>query len=94
MKTTKTIVSTLALIVFLATPFAGTAEDNKEKSKPYPLDTCVVSGDKLGEMGAPYIYMHEGREVRFCCKSCVKDFKKDPAKYLKKIDDAEQNAKK
>jgi hypothetical protein len=61
----------------------------------YPLDTCVVSGDKLegGGMGGPvdYIYKQEGkpdRLVRFCCKSCIKDFKKDPAKYLKLIDEA------
>lgn len=61
----------------------------------YPLDTCVVSGDKLdgGSMGAPidYVYKEDGkpdRLVRFCCKSCIKDFKKEPAKYLKTIDDA------
>jgi hypothetical protein len=61
----------------------------------YPLTTCVVSGDKLedGEMGPPvnYVYKEEGkpdRLVRFCCKGCIKDFKKDPAKYLKMIDDA------
>lgn len=66
----------------------------KEKAA-YPLDTCVVSGDELkpGEMGPPidYVYKQEGkpdRLVRFCCKNCIKDFKKDPAKYLKKIDDA------
>ena len=59
----------------------------------YPLDTCVVSGEKLGEMGAPvdYIYKEDGqpdRLVRLCCKMCIPKFKKDPAKYLKQIDDA------
>jgi hypothetical protein len=61
----------------------------------YPMATCVVSGDKLedGDMGPPIDYIHkeEGkpdRLVRLCCKGCVKDFKKDPAKYLKMIDDA------
>ncbi len=59
----------------------------------YPLDTCVVSGEKLGEMGAPIDYIHKetgkpDRLVRFCCKMCVTKFKKDPAKYLKLIDDA------
>lgn len=66
----------------------------KQAKAAYPLDTCVVSGDKLeGDMGQPidYVYKEAGkpdRLVRFCCKGCVKDFKKDPAKYLKKIDDA------
>jgi hypothetical protein len=60
----------------------------------YPLATCTVSGDKLGgDMGAPfdYVYQEDGkpdRLVRFCCKNCLKDFKKDPAKYLKMIDGA------
>jgi hypothetical protein len=61
----------------------------------YPLDTCVVSDEKLdgGDMGAPvdFVYKEEGkpdRLVRFCCNSCIKKFKKDPAKYLKVLDDA------
>ena len=60
----------------------------------YPLTTCTVSGDKLGgDMGAPedYIYREQGkpdRLVRFCCKDCLGDFRKDPAKYLRMIDDA------
>ncbi|HRX54423.1 MAG: hypothetical protein R3F31_10435 [Verrucomicrobiales bacterium] len=54
-------------------------------AKPYPLDTCLVSGEKLGEMGAPVVINHEGQEIKFCCKSCLPDFKEDPAKYLKKL---------
>jgi YHS domain-containing protein len=62
-------------------------------TKPaYPLTTCVVSGEKLGEMGKPHVIQYEGREVQFCCPSCEKEFKKDPAKYLKKIDDAAKKA--
>ena len=56
----------------------------------YPLSTCVVSGDKLGVMGAPVIVQHDGTEVRFCCKDCVKDFDKDPEKYLKRLHAAPQ----
>jgi hypothetical protein len=79
----------------IAARAAADAQKNPANSTAdYPLATCVVSGDKLGgDMGAPvdYIYKEEGkpdRLVRFCCKNCVKDFKKDPAKYLKMIDDA------
>lgn len=59
----------------------------------YPLDTCVVSNDELGMMGEPveFIYRQEGqpdRLLRFCCKDCVADFKKDPAKYLNLLDAA------
>jgi YHS domain-containing protein len=51
----------------------------------YPLTTCVVSGEKLGEMGAPVVINYKGTEVRFCCNGCVKKFKADPEKYLAKL---------
>lgn len=54
----------------------------------YPLKVCPVSGEKLGAMGDPYVYKHEGREIRFCCKGCVKDFTKNPARYLAQLDAA------
>ena len=48
----------------------------------YPLDVCVVSGEKLGSMGEPYVMTHEGTEVRFCCKECLPKFNEDPDKYV------------
>lgn len=63
-------------------------------SAAYPLQICVVSGEKLGSMGKAFVHSHEGREVQFCCKGCLKDFNKDPQKYLKKIDEATEKAKK
>ena len=67
----------------------------EQAKKSYPLTTCVVSGEPIenNDMGGPYDYVHkeEGkpdRLVRFCCEGCVKRFKKDPAKYLAKIDAA------
>lgn len=49
-----------------------------------PADTCPVSGQKLGSMGAPIVVQHEGREIRLCCAGCVRAFKANPAKYLTK----------
>lgn len=85
---------TTAMLIVAAFAFALAAEEKKgdpaaEQRKNYPTDTCVVSDEKLGgSMGAPYEHMHEGRLVMLCCKGCVKDFQKNPAKYLKKLDDA------
>jgi YHS domain-containing protein len=73
---------------------AAAADTNSVKLKPYTLKNCVVSGDKLGEMGDPYVYAYKGREIKFCCKGCLKDFDKDPAKYIKLIDEGEAKAKK
>jgi YHS domain-containing protein len=50
------------------------------------LATCPVSGEKLsGDMGAPYVFVYQGQEVKLCCKGCKKDFDKNPDKYLKLI---------
>jgi len=65
-----------------------------QQKASYPTDACIVSEDKLGaDMGKPvdYIYRVQGqpdRLVTFCCKDCVKDFNKDPDKYLKILDEA------
>jgi YHS domain-containing protein len=60
----------------------------KEQLADYPLDTCVVTGEKLGGMGKAVDYVYKGRLVRFCCPHCKADFNKDPAKYLAMIDKA------
>lgn len=51
----------------------------------YPLTTCIVSDEKLGEMGKPVTIDYKGQQVGFCCKSCIGSFQKDPAKYLAKL---------
>ena len=55
----------------------------------YPLDTCIVmEGDPLSdeELGIePIDYLYGTKLVRFCCKSCVKKFNKDPDAYLAKL---------
>jgi hypothetical protein len=54
-------------------------------AKPYPLEVCIVSDEKLGSMGDPVVKVVDGQEVKFCCKSCVPDFEKEPAKFLTKL---------
>ena len=71
------------------------SQKKTDKVKPYVLKTCPVSDEKLGgDMGQPYLFTYQDREIKLCCKSCLKDFKKDPKKYLKKIEEAEKKAKK
>jgi YHS domain-containing protein len=82
---TKSILTAIALF---ALPSLFAAETGKkEEVKPYKPDTCIVSGEKLGEMGKPYVFVHEGQEIKLCCKSCLKKFDKEPAKYLKKLEE-------
>ncbi|MFN9785891.1 MAG: hypothetical protein ACK57N_04870 [Planctomycetia bacterium] len=76
-------------------------EQGKEEAKPseadaaairaqapsYPLDTCAVSGEKLGSMGKPLDMVVEGRMVRLCCKGCTKGVAKDKDAIFKKLDE-------
>lgn len=88
---TNVLPALLACIAFAAPALAADgAAAPAPKPKPYTLDTCVVTGEKIGSMGDAIVVVREGREIKFCCRGCIKDFDKDPAKYLKKIDDAEQ----
>lgn len=64
----------------------------------YPLKTCLVSDEALGSMGEAVAHVHReagkpDRVVFVCCEGCIDDFKKEPAKYLKKVDDAKAKAK-
>lgn len=85
------LLSTSLLVTALAaSALAADAAGDTPKPKPYVLDTCIVSGDKLGGMGDPVVVVRDGREIKFCCKGCIKDFDKDPAAFVKKIEAAEQ----
>lgn len=58
--------------------------------KDYPLKTCPVSEEKLGEHGKPVKVTNDGTDVYLCCKSCVKDFNKDPGKYTAMVKGAKK----
>jgi len=78
-------IAVLTLAAGLVGGVASLAADKKETT-PYTLDKCVVSGEKLGSMGKPYVFTNGLQEVKLCCKGCLKDFQKDAAKYTKKIE--------
>ncbi len=93
---------THTLIALLATAMLGGglsfgADKEKDKAAPatgvpasYPLKKCPVSDEALGEMGKPVKATHEGTDVYLCCKSCLKDFNKEPAKYTAKVKEAQK----
>jgi YHS domain-containing protein len=50
---------------------------------------CPVMGDPIN----PEIYVdYQGRRIYFCCSMCPETFKKDPEKYLKKLDEQMKEA--
>ncbi len=101
MKLSKLLIASLIVTAYLALPalaLAGEANAGpakQDKVKPYTLKTCIVTDEKLGgDMGKPYVFIYQGREIKFCCQSCLKDFNKEPAKYIKKLEKAEKKAAK
>lgn len=94
MKLCKALIGTMAILALSA---AYGADEKAADAKPieglpanYPLKKCVISNEELGGMGKPYKVTHAGTDVYLCCKSCLKDFKKDPDKYVKMVKDAEK----
>ncbi len=87
----------LVFTTILTTPFLFLSCSQKETEQtskkqditnsitPYPLEICLVSGEKLGSMGDPYIINYEGQEIKFCCAGCEPKFNKNPSKFLTQI---------
>lgn len=46
---------------------------------------CPVSGKPIGSMGEGVSQSYNGKTYKLCCGACVKPFKKDPEKYIRKI---------
>ena len=82
-----TIVAALAAAFITTSTFAAPATEGVPKD--YPLTKCPVSDEKLGEHGKPVKAAAEGTDVWLCCKSCIKDFNKEPKKFVKMVKDAE-----
>ena len=61
--------------------------------KPYRLETCLVSDDKLGDRGKPYVFTHKRQQIKLCCKSCKKEFKQNLKKYLEKLESKSKDKK-
>ncbi|HEY3761401.1 MAG TPA: hypothetical protein VGN23_06605 [Verrucomicrobiae bacterium] len=86
-----------AALIFLAAPASRADGTNSvAQPTPYPLDHCVVSGDKFdSSMGAPIEYVYQDKakginqEIKFCCPMCKPDFLKNPDKYMAIIQQAE-----
>ena len=59
------------------------ADEGTPSPRPYPLENCVVSNDKIDPQVAPVVF--NGQEFRFCCRGCVKKFNRDHEKYAARL---------
>lgn len=74
-------------------PVGGEPVDNSvveasQDTEAYPIDYCIVSGEKLGTMGDAVEVTVNDRTVKLCCTMCETKLRKDPEKYLTALDAA------
>ena len=58
----------------------------EQQSDTYPLQTCLISEDALGD--EPVNFVYENRLVRFCCEMCIDTFLNDPNAGLAQLNEA------
>jgi len=86
-------------ILFLASGiFLVRAEDNAQSGVSSVTHTqnvdnkvCPVTGDKIS-VDTNVTYEYEGKIYNFCCAGCIEEFKKDPVKYIKKIEEEKNSS--
>ena len=64
-------------------PEAPKGEEQADKSAKPINKTCPVEG---GEVDPEVTVVHKGKTIGFCCAGCDTEFKKEPAKYMAKVD--------
>lgn len=66
-------------------------KEEVSKSKVWN-EVCPVSGEEVDPTVPPVKF--DEKEYGFCCESCIKKFKKDPAKYSKNLSEDGKTFKK
>jgi YHS domain-containing protein len=57
-----------------------------KQSKNYPVDVCLVSGEKLGDHGDVVNLVLANRLVKLCRPECAEEVNKEPARFLATLD--------
>jgi YHS domain-containing protein len=81
------VIVTMALAMVLVTGVAARADEKAPAAPEIKRQTTcpVMEGEKIDKN----LYVdHEGKRLYVCCKGCIKEVSKDPAKWFKKVEDA------
>lgn len=87
----KSLIRLLPLAIAAVVATSGLSVAATSAAAPAAQQVCPVSGDELTNP-VSYVYKQAGkpdRVIQFCCQDCIKDFEKDPAKYLAELDTGE-----
>jgi len=82
---------TAAVAVLVAAGEAGPVFAGGEATPVVPATTNVVKHQTMcpvmgGEIDKKFFADYQGKRVYFCCNACPATFKKDPVKYIKKLE--------
>jgi len=64
---------------------SGAIEKNLSPAVDAGNKICPVTGEKI-DPKTKVTYEYKGKIYNFCCAMCVDDFKKNPEKYIKKVE--------
>ena len=81
---TAVFVGCLCLAVCVGFVLSGCGKGEQDQAQAGPQTMCPVMGGQINK--STYVD-HQGKRVYFCCADCVKTFKADPGKYMKKMAD-------
>ena len=82
------------LIALAALALVGAGCTSDQPTVPANANTAVAAKAQTncpvmgGAIDKKIFTDYEGKRVYFCCPACIDTFKKEPAKYLKKLADA------
>lgn len=94
MQLSRKVLASIALLTSMAgLAFTAVPAADDFTGDAYPLDTCPVSGEKLGDDAVSVVLSGmkdknlDGTHMKFCCKKCEAAFKADPAKFMPKVEE-------
>ena len=88
MKTIQALILALTLTAFAAGSLWATDARAAAEVKPAPQAATQAKCPVLGGDINKQVYVdYKGKRIYFCCSGCDTEFKKDPEKYMKKLEE-------
>lgn len=80
----------IMLLLILSIPGYHFAADSETQQETIFVGNkfCPVSGERIDD-ASQVTYEYKGKIYRFCCPLCVEEFKKDPERYIEKMEKQE-----
>ena len=69
-------------------PASCAAAETPAVQLPSAHAVCPLSGDKVNHK---MFYEYKGKRYEFCCKVCLRKFRRNPEKYIAQIQAREEN---